>query len=437
MRKKIDPSRIHTEVTESHRNEAIYYDEITSQWRLALGNIMPEAVYLGEQWVVTQNSYTFPNEIILNTRFTPKNLGTQTGELKFRDLPVPPVPPAFKATFRTASDGDSITLPLVESGAEFDFVYDFEVDWGDGNSDTITAYDQAERVHTYSTAGDHQISVSGFMPMWNFRDYSASRPQIISIDQVGANFLDGVEDCSGMFYFCTEIVGGSGFMSLDVSNVINMSSMFYAAPKFDQDIISWDVSNVTNMNAMFKNAYEFNQDISSWDVSNVIDMEGMFFIARAFNQDIGSWDVSSAIYMKQMFYNALAFNQDIGSWDVSSVINMEQMFNGAPAFNQDISSWNVSNVNNMAYMFYGITSFNQNIGSWDVSSVTNMLNMFKYVTISTANYNALLEGWSALTLQNGVHFHGGNSKYSAGAPAIAREDIISTYSWSITDGGEE
>ena len=56
-------------------------------------------------------------------------------------------------------------------------------------------------------------------------------------------------------------------------------------------------------------------------------------------------------------------------------------------------------------------AFNQDIGDWDVSKVTNMSDMFHRVTLSIANYDALLAGWSKLTLQSGVPFDAGDSKY--------------------------
>ena len=44
-------------------------------------------------------------------------------------------------------------------------------------------------------------------------------------------------------------------------------------------------------------------DISEWDVSNVINMRSMFFMCKSFNQDLSSWDISNVIYKDNMFYN--------------------------------------------------------------------------------------------------------------------------------------
>jgi surface protein len=91
-------------------------------------------------------------------------------------------------------------------------------------------------------------------------------------------------------------------------------------------------------------------------------------------------------------------------------------------------------------MFGGATSFNQNIGSWNVSNVTNMASMFSGIGLSTANYDSLLIGWSTISsnetpLKPNVIFSGGNSKYCNGTSA--RSSIISTYGWTITDGGRD
>jgi len=67
--------------------------------------------------------------------------------------------------------------------------------------------------------------------------------------------------------------------------------------------------------------------------------------------------------------------------------------------------------------------------------VSNMRNMFFDISLSTANYDALLEGWSGQLLKSSVDFHGGNSQYSLSSKA-ARDILTSTPNdWIITDGG--
>ena len=245
-----------------------------------------------------------------------------------------------------------------------------------------------------------------------------------------------VNDMGFMFYNATSF--NQPISSWNVSNVNNFGGMFINATAFNQPIGSWNVSNVTNLGAMFYFAQTFNQPIGSWNVSNVFRMNNMFHNATAFNQNIGSWNVINVIDMNRMFDNATSFNQNIGSWNVSNVTNMKSMFYNANSFNQNIGSWNVSNVTNMTSMFYNANSFNQNIGSWNVSNVSLMNNMFYNVQLSVANYDALLIGWSTISpnetpLKPSVVFSGGNSKYCNGASA--RSSIISTYGWTITDGG--
>ena len=172
---------------------------------------------------------------------------------------------------------------------------------------------------------------------------------------------------------------------------------------------TWDVSNVTNMAGAFDDATSFNADISAWDVSNVTNMSEMFIYVQAFNQDIGSWDVGNVGNMFRMFLRVYRFNQDIGDWDVSNVTTMEGMFEDAVDFNQDI-------------------------GAWDVSSVTNMSDMFQEASgFSVENYDALLTGWSALTLKSNVTIGGNRLQYCTAGDA--RQSIIDTYGWVIEDAG--
>ncbi|HSW60414.1 MAG TPA: BspA family leucine-rich repeat surface protein, partial [bacterium] len=218
--------------------------------------------------------------------------------------------------------------------------------------------------------------------------------------------VSNVTDMSYMFSnassFNKEISGW------DISNVINMSYMFSYASSFNNNISEWDVSDVTDMSYMFSHASKFNQNISEWNVSAVLNMKGMFVYASEFDQDISNWNISNVTNMSGMFSYS-SFNQDISNWDVSKIKNMSYMFAGT-TFNQDISEWNVSNVTAMSGMFSEATSFDQDLSKWDISNIGDMRLMFNGVTLSTANYDAILNGWSELVLQNDVDFNGGNSK---------------------------
>ena len=61
--------------------------------------------------------------------------------------------------------GKTITLPL-RTG----FAYDFVVDWGDGTTATVTAFDDADISHEYASTGTKTVSMTGTLEAWYFND---------------------------------------------------------------------------------------------------------------------------------------------------------------------------------------------------------------------------------------------------------------------------
>ena len=261
---------------------------------------------------------------------------------------------------------------------------------------------------------------------WMFSGASAFNQSLNGWD------VSAVTDMSWMFSFASTF--NQDLDTWTVSAVKDMTGMFFRAPSFNQYLNSWDVSAVRNMSRMFSGASAFNQSLSVWNVSAVTNMSEMFYNASSFNQDLSDWEVSAVTNMSKMFRGASAFNQPLSWKNISAVTNMNEMFTVASAFNQDISSWDVSAVKDMNRMFAGASAFNQDLGSWDVSAVTDMRGMFSEVTLSTANYDALLFGWSSQSLQSGVTLNAGNSKYSSARQAN-RDTLTRTFGWTVTDGG--
>jgi len=267
-----------------------------------------------------------------------------------------------------------------------------------------------------------------------------------------------VTDMSGMFRFTDTF--NQDISGWSTQNVTNMNTMFMGAASFDQNIGGWDTGSVTEMAAMFMSTAVFNQDIGAWNTSGVTRMDNMFSSAQAFNQDISGWDTGQVATMDSMFRNSPVFNQDINSWNTMNVTDMDWMFFNAAAFNGNISAWDTSSVTTMSAMFREASLFNQDVGSWDTGSVTRMDELFRDANsfdqdlgawnigsassmvfmlnnsaVSTQNYDATLIGWAAQTLQNGVSFGAQGLGYCAGA--VARQQIIDTYGWTITDAGQD
>ena len=309
----------------------------------------------------------------------------------------------------------------------FNCAYDFNQDigsWDVSNATIMNSMFRCANNFNHDIGSWNVVNVTTMNSM--FEEAFVFNQDIGSWDVGNVTYMNKMFHCAYVF---NQDIGG-----WDVSSVTNMFYMFPLS-RFNHDIGNWDVSNVTNMGSLFSLSL-FNQDISGWDVSNVTNMDGMFASAENFNYDISGWDVSNVTDMGYMFIDAFHFNYDISGWDVSNVTNMSHMFWGAHYFNQNIGCWDVSNVTNMRYMFCDAWNFDQDISGWDVSNVTDMYGMFCGTALSTVNYNKLLIGWSAIELQNDIIFEGGYSKYGGPDASSAREYIISTFNWTITDGGE-
>ncbi len=85
-------------------------------------------------------------------------------------------------------------------------------------------------------------------------------------------------------------------------------------------------------------------------------------------------------------------------------------------------------------MLDGTTNFNQDLSGWNVSNATTMNNFGRNSNFSRANYDLMLNAWNLLPLKTGVTLTI-NAQYTIATSGTARANIISTYGWTIIDGG--
>ena len=318
-------------------------------------------------------------------------------------------------------------MPLVDSVA---YTYNFTVNWGDGTAiSTITSFDDADKTHTYETAGDYNLVIKGTLEAWSF-SYAGDRKKILSVESFGDL---GYKNLSGAFYGCTNLGDFEGGITSDVTD---MGQMFRNATNANPDVSNWNVSAVIAMNSMFQDTNSANPDVSNWDVSAVNSAAFMFYNSNSANPDVSSWNVSAVTNTAFMFNNATSANPNVSNWDVSAVENMTQMFQNATNANPNVSSWNVSAVTGMNQMFRNATNANPDVSSWNVSAVTTMANMFFGSGLSTANYDAFLINLADnnSSVEN-VILGVGTIKYSSNEAKTAR-DTLESRNWTITDGGD-
>ena len=299
----------------------------------------------------------------------------------------------FVISVKTDNAGTSLdnefTLPWIGT---------YDVDWGDGNKQTGVTNSQT---HTYATSGDYDIKVKAATGRIYFNN-SGDKSNVIDIKNWGTCAWTSMENA---FKSCKNILTLGLNDVPDLSNVTNVNSMFQNINNqngfvLDGGLLSqWDVSNINIFRYMFGEFSSFgnsdviNIDITNWNVSNGTDFTGMFFKFRENRSE-----------------------QSIGNpsgWNTTNATSFNSMFNSANILNTN--EWNFS--------------------GWNISNVTIMTNFLNRGALSVANYDATLISWAAQTPQNNINVSFGNSQYSYEA-AAARQTLISTYGWTITDGGQ-
>lgn len=326
-----------------------------------------------------------------------------------------------------SSTSTQVKLPLVSTGT-----YNFIVNWGDGNSDTITVWNAAAVTHTYASSGIYTITITGTVYGWRFND-TGDKLKISSIASWGNIRLQN----DAAFFGCANL-NLSTVSDVPLITATSFNAMFYGCAKITSinRINEWNTSSVTDMGNMFLGCTLFNQNLS-FNTSSVTLMNSMFQSCTSFNGDL-SFNTSSVTNMFLMLFGCTVFNKDISAWNTGNVTNMGRIFNNCTAFNQNIGGWDTHSATSMLRLFDGATAFNQNIGSWNVSNVTNFTDFMltkTAATFSTANLDAIYNGWSSRSAQPSITITFGTAKYTSASSAGRAILTGAPNNWVITDGG--
>jgi surface protein len=358
-------------------------------------------------------------------RLTSKILSTITPATVTGDSA--PVVTTFNMLIETTTENESFTIACQNHGT-----FNATIDWGDGSTSTVTSYNDADLGHTYVSAGDHLISISGVFPnIYMYNATAANKLKVKQVQNLGnmgwlrltyafygcanmTTFVAGTCDTSGnlytdlMFYGCTNLVSVnvSGF---DTSNVTNMRAMFMRMENIlFLDVSSLDTSSCTDMDMMFRQCKALQTlNVSGFDTSNVTDMQFMFEQNHAMTScDVSGFDTSNVTNMQFMFSRCYAIPSiDVTNFNTSNVTNMHAMFHNTNFLTSlDVSSFDTSNVTNMSHMFseaHSLTSLD--LSTFDTSNVTNMSSTLKNCKVMT---NVDLSNWNTSSCTNMNWFFG-------------------------------
>ena len=293
-------------------------------------------------------------------------------------------------TTKAGSASNTFVLPIIKDTTETVKIY-----WGDGTNSTGV---NGNNTHVYAASGIYTVKIESRLFGGIYFNNLGDKAKITKI----ANYGQGVSRLNiGSFYGC------SSLLSIDIGNIVSNGA---------------DASNQYRGCAALTTVPLLN-------LSSVTNAYAMFGQCTALTT-VPLFNLSNCTSTRSMFYQCTALTT-VPLLNLSRVTDVYSMF--AYTALTTVPLFNLSNCTNAYAMFSQCTALTT-VPLFDLSKVTNATSMFLGVTLTTQSYSDFLINLATLPLQSGVSFHGGNSKYNS-AGAVARAYIISTFGWTITDGG--
>lgn len=325
---------------------------------------------------------------------------------------------AFEIVINPKFDPPRFELPLVLEGT-----YNFTVDWGDGNQDTITAWDDPAKEHEYAVDQNYTVKITGTCIGWRQTTSGTGPIQqivrwgvLVPLSNTGNQFnnepltggiptdhgpnLDGVAILDG-FFRNTGIPHGIDFTKWDFRDATSMRFMFRSCnqvPSIDFSTAE-NLDNITDMLQLFQDCDSMTSvDFGNHDYTSVTDMMEMFFQCDVLvNVDLTPLAGNQSTTFNSMFKSCFALETVTAPGLVGpAATNAQEMFSGCSSLiSVDTTGWDTSNVGIFSTMFGGCSVWDDapSVSVFDFSSATDLSRMFSgcngLTTIDLANFNTV------------------------------------------------
>lgn len=275
----------------------------------------------------------------------------------------------FVTTWALTTDteaGRTITLPL-RSG----FTYDFTVDWGDGNSSTVTAFDDADRIHVYDSTGTYTVVKSGTIQAWFFNN-GGDRLKFRTVEHWGENVGFTGTGFLGAFYGCANAIY---FADLPFYNVISLENFLRNCTSLT---VSPSVNALTNVSTL----------LFSWNGSSQIVSVPSIAALTGVNTIFGAWGGCTSLTSAPSVATLTNLNNMRAAWfNCTSLTNVPSLPSASTALTETQSAFSGARAMGGAV----VELWNTN----NFPNVTSFVNTFLNATNLT-NYADIPNNWKGL-----------------------------------------
>ena len=377
--------------------------------------------------------------------------------------------PNFLMTIDTTNAGSASNTFILPAGNVG--TYDAVIDWGDGSTSTITAFNDADLTHVYSVGGTYQISISGSFPNIKFNNVG-DKLKAISIDNWGNCGFTSLDSsffgCSNLvinatdyltnnitsiyraFSVCSSITTFPNFNKFNTSSVTSSRLCFQSTSSLTSlDMSDMDFSSCSNFGAAGSNGMFLSSGIQSINLSNItLNTSSFTFSAFFYNcsslttiTGFNTLDFSNCTDFSFAFYNCTSLNSaNLTNLDFSNCTTFYRTFYTNTGWTTlDVSNWTLNSVSNVnmreTFRLCGTRNI-IGLDTWNIEKVNNFTSFMINAKITTIEYDKLLIAWDSQDAVDSLAVNFGTSQYTSGsAAATARAGLIANDLWTITDGG--